>query len=374
MSLIFERFIPNFFEITDETKVRNNLLECGSECSLKFNFQENSTSFKSCYLFKQAAFHLVGLCINITNEYLSDSENSTIRAVNFANEDYWFSDILITPPGVLFDREITAPEDPLYDPSACSLVIICANKARNKILTISRYITKQQTSSRNLASDELKNLINNLHRNVGTNSDRTRDRIIDGTHQGMCDLDDFNIREQLSTININNFIPTEEKFIYNISPNKVNNNNVSQYSLLFPRSDPIIIPNDSIVKLNEIFHPKAAIFLRNRLGFSRTMNRIQISQDTPKTFISSSKAINNLYEDSNIFIRCQPTDNEGNILVSGQPIRVPEEEFNLDVDKLMGDNNNIFIGAFIGIIIMIVIMKGGEYVLKAAPKIVLGDK
>jgi hypothetical protein len=40
----------------------------------------------------------------------------------------------------------------------------------------------------------------------------------------------------------------------------------------------------------------------------------------------------------------------------------------------MDNNSNIFIGAFIGIIIMIVIMKGGEYVLKSAPKIVLGDK
>ena len=65
---------------------------------------------------------------------------------------------------------------------------------------------------------------------------------------------------------------------------------------------------------------------------------------------------------------------EGNILVSGQSVSPPEEEFKLDIDKLMDNNSNMFIGAFIGIIIMIVIMKGGEYVLKSAPKIVLGDK
>ena len=356
MSSINEGFTPNFFRIIDENFVRNRLQICGSECLLKFNFQENSTSFKSC--------NFNNHYINITNQYLSDRQNTGTIAVNFAKEDYWFSDILITPPGFLFDRVISAPSDPLYDPSAFSLVIICVNRARTKILTISRYITKRQTTTRNLASYEVKNLINNLHETFVPGNDNA---------QRMCNANDINIREQISTININNFIPTDEKFIYNISDNKVNDNNVSQYSVLFPRSDPIIITSDTMDKLNGIFTQN-----NNLNAFQRRINgeRIQITQDTPKTFISASKPINNLFDDDgdNIFIRCQPTDTEGNILVSGQSVSPPEEEFKIDIDKLMDNNSNIFIGAFIGIIIMIVIMKGGEYVLKSAPKIVLGDK
>ena len=35
----------------------------------------------------------------ITNEYLSDTQNSGNVAVRFSNEDYWFQSIIITSPG-----------------------------------------------------------------------------------------------------------------------------------------------------------------------------------------------------------------------------------------------------------------------------------
>ena len=348
---VFEGFTPKFFSINNENFTRNRLQMCGSECSFKFNFQENSTSFKSC--------NFNNNFIAITNQYLSNRLNTGTVAVNFSQEDYWFSDILITPPGFLFDRMPWS-----LDPSACSLVILFANRNRTKILTISRYITRRQSRTRNLGSYELTNLINNLDRTIGPENNNSN---------GMCNINDINISEQITSININNFIPTDEKFIYNITNNKIGNNNVMQYSIIFPRMSPIIITNDIIEKLNNIFTDSVKL-----QEFQTRINseRIQITKDSPRTFISTSKPINNLFDDDgdNIFIRCQPTDTEGNILVTGQSVSPPEEEFSLDMDKIMGDNNNIFIGALVGIIIMIVIMKGGEFVLKAAPKIVLGDK
>lgn len=353
MSSINEGFIPNFFRIENETSVRNKLQICGTECLLKFNFQENSTSFKSC--------NFNNYFINITNQYLSDRQNTGTVAVNFSREDYWFSDILITPPGFLFNRVTETTRDDNSDKDSFSLLIVCVNRNTRKILVISRYITHRATGIRNLASYELKNLINNLDNTIGKDNST------------MCNANDINIREDINSININNFIPTDQKFIYNISEKKINDNDVSQYTLLFPNSDPIIITHDTMDILNRIF--TVTDNLRAfQSGINR--NRIEITKNSKKTFISAGKPINNLFDDDgdNIFIRCQPTDNDGNILVSGQSVTQPEEEFKIDIDKLMNNNSNMFIGAFIGIIIMIVIMKGGEYVLKAAPKIVLGDK
>ena len=101
-------------------------------------------------------------------------------------------------------------------------------------------------------------------------------------------------------------------------------------------------------------------------------NILQIFENNKK-LIEAEYNFWGIIKDDNIFIRCQPTDNDGEILVSGQSVAPDEVEMDFNIDKLMGDNKNMITGALVGIIIMIAIMKIGEYVLKTTPKLILGD-
>ena len=324
-----------FYNINDDVNITNpNIQRCGTECSLKFNFKENSTSFRICNM---------APVMVITNEYLSDTQNSGNVAVRFSNEDYWFQSIIITPPGVQWDRQSLPPEDT----SGCSLVIQCINNNKNKHLMIIRRLTTIQTS-RDLASNELIDVINNIK------SDNFSFTRCPGT--------------AIRSVNINNFIPTNIPYIYYTTntTNLLNRESVILNSIFFP---PILIrPSETNTLSN---------YLPNDWSIPEGQ-RVTLNPDTKNLFISNQPPINFLSdgngEDDNIFIRCQPTDNDGEILVSGQSVAATDEaEMDFNIDILMGDNKNMITGALVGIIIMIAIMKIGEYVLKTTPKLVLGD-
>ena len=355
----------------DENYIRNNINDiprCNVECQLRYNFQEQSSSF----MVNKSPMGFI-----ITNEFLSNINNNGVMAVRFGKQDYWLHHILITGPGLLFNSNFYTNEDNdiLYsDPSACEMMIVCYNN--REALRITRLIRTNINSS-DVGSSELSQLINNI---------RGREATVDG--------DSLNFL--IPTLNINNFISRNTNYFY--IPSEINFHRAAS-----PLARKIMIANGNSMPLHDIIYPSDQAMTIN----NNTLNNmpsglpnfsishlLSLLADNPlpttripsaesrtrliKLYISSESPINNLSLDDgdNIFIRCQPTDNDGNILVSGQSVAPDQNNMNIDIDidEIFGENKNVFTGAIIGIILMIAIMGISEYLMKNGSNFILPKK
>lgn len=337
------------YKINEDT-VRSNNLKCGTECSFKFDFQEQSKSFKACLL-DTSRNNLNMPYINITNEYLSNTANTGLAVANFQTQSYWFNSIYITRPGYLFmESKVSGIYNTSVlttDSSACSLLIVCYN-GENSYLTIVQNIIPKSSVSTNNRTSTLTDIILDINQSLIFNDT--------SFNAYRCQSDSIPVR----TININNLIPRSNTFLYYSHQSSA----ITSNYIIIGAEYSINITNETM-KIMEDFYTQPSYGLP-------PPTYTDLPTRTEKIFISSQPPINNIYEgEDNIYIKCQPTDQEGNILVSGQSVSPSElQQFNLSA--LIDVNNNIFTSAILGIFIMVVIIKGGEYLLKNGTRTLLG--
>ena len=338
-----------------EEDVTGKGYKCDTECLFKFNFQEQSTSYRLC-IFDSSSNPPQLPTLKITNEFLSNTNNPGMIAVNFQNDNYWFNSLYITRPSYIFMNYVnsiypsTTP-NPIglkgsTDISSSSLLIVCKNR-KGDSLRIQQNIISRQTAPSNSGGSELTNIINAI-----ANADISYNNIYCSSNSIL----------PLSKININNLISTTRKYYYYSSSNTDGNND---HYIIFSGLNPLIISNSVRENLESFFY-----------NSSLTINILPTplkSQDaSTRVFISSKNPIGNLSEgEDNIYIKCQPTDQEGNILISGQSVAPRQDPF--DLNNVLGDNKNMFTAAIMGIVIMIIIVKGGEFLLKNGTRTLLGS-
>ena len=207
----------------DENYIRNNINDiprCNVECQLRYNFQEQSSSF-------MVIDSSIGFII--TNEFLSNINNNGVMAVRFGKQDYWLHHILITGPGLLINSNFYTNEDNNIldsDPSACEMMIVCYNN--REALRITRLIRTNINSS-DVGSSELSQLINNI---------RGRQAKVEG--------DSLNFL--IPTLNINNFISRNTNYFYIPSELKF-------HRLANQLARKIMIANGNSIPLHDIIYP-----------------------------------------------------------------------------------------------------------------------
>jgi len=344
----------------DVDKVRGANIKCGTECLFKYNFQEQSTSFKSCLSFTDTPGNTLKMpYINITNEFLSNTANTGTIAVNFQNDNYWFNGAYITKPGNLFMNfkmnSVYEPDVLAQDPSACSLLIVCYN-GNNSYLTIVQNIVPRQSVMSNSRGTVLTNIINDIDRILNVNDISFNSKLCGDGGSSL----------PISTVNFNNLIPSDDNFFF------YGQQSASIYYnyIIFSPIKPILITN-SVEKILEAFFKSSSGSSTSTTITPPTYIALPGTSNTTRVYTSSQPPINNLSEgEDDIYIKCQPTDQEGNILVSGQSVAPQLEQFNLN--SILDGNNNLFTSAILGIFIMIVIIKGGELILKNGTRTLLG--
>ena len=344
-------YTPDLYNI-DEDAVNSKNIKCGTECLFKYNFQEQSTSYKAC-INDTSTNEIKMPYIKITNEFLSNTSNTGIIAVNFQTKNYWFDSLYLTKPGFIFtESKISAlnfkNNIQEVDSSACSLAIVCTT-GNNNYLTIVQTIIPRQSVTNTTRGSTLNNLIMDIQNSVLRSNDK---KIPD------CSQDSLGFA--ISNVSINGLIPQYDDFFFYSDVE-----NSTTYNLIaFSASKPILI-NNAAVKVLEGYFSKSV---------STQAPGIYQSLPGPNktVFKSSQKPINNLSEgEEDIYIKCQPTDQEGEILVSGQSVAPVEQQF--DLGSALNLDNNWFTSAMMGILIMLVIIKGTEFLLKSGTRSVLGD-
>lgn len=351
------------FKITDtysidEDKIKNDKdLKCGTECLFKFNFQEQSTSYKACVSLRDN--DIIIPHISITNQFLSNTQNTGTIAVNFQNDNYWFDTIYITKPGhLLMDNKIAGMYDTKVsssDPSACSLIIVCYNGNNNYVTIVQNIIPRQSVVNNSRGS-----VITELLRDITNRSSRAD---ISFNSKICSETDSSSL--SISPININNLIPTNDEFFF--YPKE--SSSFTYNYLVFSASKPILITNAMAEILGNFFTPDTT-----SSASSSQLSEILLpvtSSSSPSVFMSSQSPINNLAEgEDDIYIQCQPTNEEGEMLVSGESATTPTEELNLG--SMLDLNNNWFTSAVLGVVIMLIIIKGGEFLLSNGTRALLG--
>ena len=337
---------------------------CGTECLLRFSFQEQSTSFRTCI--EDSSNNPILRCpyIKITNSFLSNTSNPGTVGVNFQNNNYWFDSIYLTKPGFTYiDYEIQSlyPQGILNtlanasDASACSLLVVSKDSTGN-YLTIVQSVLNRASSSTSTPGATLTNIINNINSNL-VGMDISFSDPVNGAQCGISEL-------TISTININNLIPTNNKyFYYSQQVGSVHYNYIIMYGDI-----PIILRSDIIDLFNDFFTDKSST---NKLYF-RNMSTSSSDKIIPgsdgKVFVSSGNPSTNLAQgEDDIYIRCQPTDQEGTTLVSGTSVAPDQQPFSME----SAFSSNMFTQVILGIVIMVIIIKGSEFILKNGTKAIL---
>lgn len=347
-----------FYQI-DENNISNEELICGIECQFKFNFSEQSTSFKTCIKDTSNNNQLQNLpYLQITNDFLNNTSNPGLIAVNFQNNNYWFDSIYIMKPGYIYmdfkssilygngnNRSLVTNPNPI-DASSSTLIIKCKSSNQN-YLYIYQNILYRPTPPNDSRAQEITYVINAISNALGDNQDQLTN-IACGTNTAL----------QLSRFNVNNLIPTTKKYFYFKESSNSNN-----YNIVFSLPNSIILSNNIKDTLNSFF---TNIFVK-----LTSSSYTAIPSSNIKVFTSSKYPINNISDnEDDIYIRCQPTDQEGNILVSeDNSNKTSNNPFNLN--DVLGENKNMFTAAIMGIVLMIFIVKGGEFLLKTGTRTLL---
>ena len=134
---------------------------------------------------------------------------------------------------------------------------------------------------------------------------------------------------------------------------------------------PIILRSDIIDLFNDFFTDKSStnkLYFRN-MSTSSSDKIIPGSDGTNKVFVSSRNPSTNLAQgEDDIYIKCQPTDQEGTTLVSGTSVAPDQQPFSIE----SAFSSNMFTHQVIlGIVIMVIIIKGSEFILKNGTKAIL---
>lgn len=353
----------------DQTNTITKNYSCGTECLLKFNFQQQSSSFVVCFDISSNPNNLNVPSLKITNSFLSNTNNTGTIAVNFQTNNYWFDSLFITKPGYLYvDYKLkglydTGVLNSVQDVSASSLVIVCKDKSPSQnYLIISQNIIARANVQTNSITNAFTNLIDQIDLNLKSNDATMFSQVLCPVGTGSGGSGSGGSVLPITKLNINDFISTTNNYFYYSNTHS----NITYHYVIYNCTLPIIITNTTLTKILGFYDPNSSD-VTNKDSFEY----IPTLTGSDKVFISEKTASNNLSQgEDDLYIRCQPTNQEGDLLVSGEST-VSDQTSGFSLDSL--DTEGWFMNAVMGIVIMLIIIKGSEFIIKNGTGTLLGS-
>lgn len=321
--------ITNYATIIDEN---SPFKRCSTDCNLKYNYQ-SSNNFKACINDASTGFPFFPN-IEITNQTLTNPQSLKTH-INFNNVDYIFNKMYLTDGCYNLFTYNNNYNIGSVDTSMCACILMHQDITNKNNLLI--YIPI-------IAVD------NTREYKIGTARDIINTIITDVSGYTCESNSTFAIPK---TFNLNDLIPSEIFYWTQIS-------NINL--VIFSGIDSIRIDNPTKLKMSSYFTRRISALTRGD----------QLNRNT--LFKSTNPAINILSsEQDDIYIQCQPTDEEGTLLEQGIP-KVPTSETRSPFDKIAADDffkNNTVVSIIVGILLMIVLIKGAELLFKSGSRMFL---
>tara|TARA_Y100000591_G_C21853742_1_gene713422 strand:- start:7489 stop:8532 length:1044 start_codon:yes stop_codon:yes gene_type:complete len=303
----------------------------------QFNYGSPSTNYKFCLDLSGVSCGTPGIILS--NQTLSNT-NST-PSLLFNNIEYWFNTIHISQPGHPLIDYKNSTNTATNDSSMCGLTIINNSTNKDYLVIYVPIISSQQSNNGGdiiesiisaVVSDPSSCIINNTSSSLGNMYSRS--------------------------INLGELIPYSQYYYFGNSNNNQNGKNVT--TIFYPSSQAIKINPTTMTNLKHIAWETTFLY-PSRITSLTTRTR--------GVYLATNKPTSSLEQEDDIYISCQPTTQEGELLedVSKTPdTGLPySEQLNSLLSK-SSDTVGIVMGSILGIILMIVIMKGGEKLLKVS--------
>lgn len=325
------------------TKIKENptpqLKTCSTECTLKYDYK-SSNSFNACINDASSGFPYFPN-IRITNQKLSDPTLLT-PSVYFNNVKYYFHEMYLTDGCYnlfTYDNNFGIGS---VDTSMCACLLRHRDETLKNNLLI--YIPI-------IASD------NTTNQYISGTAGEIISKIITDVSGDICQPSLSSNHIIQSTINLNDLIPSQNFYWLQIS---------NLNFVIFSAIDSIYISNTTKTQITSYF-TKNINRLRNTTtsGINNYTNLFK-SKNPPINTLSSGE--------DEIYIQCQPTDQDGELLEQGIP-KVPTTEIRSPLDDLKNIKpneffkNNTVVSIIIGIILMILLIKGAEFLFKSGSNI-----
>ena len=345
----------------DEIDLLKSAPKCSNQCSFKYQYREITSSLKCCI--DQSGNMGIGVpAIKLSSQNLSETTNSPSAIFN--DTEYWVSEIYISKPGQnIFSYKNTLNRSMEVDScnNSCA-VIVHHDKHINNYLGVYVPITTDSPNTSN-GSLMLQNIITKINsEDISKCSDLTATTLSN------------------QTLNLNTIIPTEKVpfyyFVSKTNTGKSINTGKPINMVVFSGQSPIYLSSSAKTNLENIFTGSSN-------SISKTDRETDITLKGIKVFTSMSSPQNSLTggEEDDIYISCQPTDQSGELLEQGVPKgldSVPTNLLNIpgyDPDKSMKDlfQDNMFVASIAGVVIMLILLKGAEFLMKMATKKALNE-
>ena len=340
----------------DEIELLKSAHKCSNQCSFKYQYREITSSLKCCI--DQDGTMGIGVpAIKLSSQNLSETTNSPSAIFN--DTEYWVSEIYISKPGQnLFSYKNTLNRSMEVDSSnnSCA-VIVHHDKHENNYLGVYVPITTDSPNTSN-GSLMLENIITKINsEDISKCSDLTSTTLSN------------------QTLNLNTIIPKEKvPFYYFVSKT---NTRTPINMVVFSGQSPIYLSSSAKTNLENIFTGSSNTISKTNRETDITLKGIQVftSMSSPQNSLTGS-------EEDDIYISCQPTDQSGELLEQGVPKGpdgIPTNPFNnipgYDPDKSMKDlfQDNMFAASIAGVVIMLILLKGAEFLMKMATKKALNE-
>jgi len=334
--------LTNYRTTINEIKIEQNLnnSKCSSDCYLKYDYPSSSSTFRACV--NNESNEIMIPNITVTNQTFCEA--STNPPVLFGNTQYWFDKMFITNTNDYLFNYTNVTGQGSADISMCSCMLLHKDKYSKNYLLV--YIPIKLNKNE---SDSIGEIIDNIVTDVSSETSCT---------QTGCALGSLLSTKTQSILNLNAFIKAQDFYWI-----KIKNINFVIYQAV----NSAFISNSTMGKIDK--------YLSSTIKTPRT--RTTNLSDFGKIFKSTSLPMNSLTAaEDEIYINCQPTDEEGELLDTGVS-KVPLTDSGSPLDSLKKlkpkdfFKNNTFLAIIIGIILMIVLIKGAEYLFKSGTRLFL---
>ena len=297
----------------------------------QFNYGPPSTNYKTCLDASGDYYGTPGLILS--NQTLSN-KNST-PSLLFNNKEYWFNTIHISQPGYPLINYKNSTNTATNDSSMCGLTII--NTSTNKDYLVI-YVPIISSLQPNNGGEIIESIISAVEPDPSS-------CIINNTPSSLGSM-------YSKSINLSELIPSSQYYYFG---NTNNGKNVT--TIFYPSSQAIKINPDIMIDLSGIpWGP-----------FTYPSRSSSLATPSMGVYLATNKPTSSLEQEDDIYISCQPTTQEGELLedVSKTPdTGLPYSE---QLNSLLSKSDDIIgivMASILGILLMIAIMKGGEKLLK----------
>lgn len=325
----------------------NSYLSKNSLSSFNFLYPKGSSQFEVCL--NDSSDNFLGVQnIQIRNTNFNYNNNNNGNQINYNNVKYWFKGLYIIKPGIsIFDFNNKNKNN--IDLSSSSIIIQHTNSDSTKNLFI--YLPlKLNDQGDNNSNFNLSALITNVITDITSNSDNNK--CLDSNYLKLAP--EYNLDLNLLIPTITKFYIFNNKFIFTDNTNTVSSESTI---LIFPNN------NNSSLFVNST----TSTLLKNVF----TNDDFNINTWKPINFHyshSNSFPINILDDNvnSDIYIQCQPTDDQGETLIKQPTIpSIYNENTGTQIINSILSNfkDNVAVQIIIGIIFMVLILKLSEIII-----------